>query len=358
MTRTGSKGVGTTLLAALIAGALGSCSRQTVELGEAHRLPRPEQLTLPAPGPAVSRSDTITELSMRNVLFHVDDEVRMNVHRLRGRMRALDGSHIVSFDDKQGTEVDVAAAEIALTSRTLSILLNRYVFGFKGSPIHDLVVKTDGDQIVQTGTMHKLIDIPFKMRAQLSVDTTGWIRIHPTKVEICNLDGQKLLAAVGSSLEKLLDLKGAVGVKATGNDLLINPMLTLPPPKIVGRMTAIRIEGDDIVQTFGAASDNLLPATPSPAANYLYFHGGTIKFGKLYMVASDLMTVDGDPTDPFDFYMDYYHTMLVAGYHVTLPNYGLITYMPDFDDIGTERGRIVAPGALGLNRERGAGSGY
>src|SRR3954466_15449385 len=83
------------------------CTRQTVELGEAHRLPSPEQLTLPVPGQVAMRSDTITELSMRNVLFHVDDEVRLNVRRLRGRMKALDGSHIVNFDDKKGLEVDV-----------------------------------------------------------------------------------------------------------------------------------------------------------------------------------------------------------------------------------------------------------
>src|ERR1043166_967708 len=169
------------------------CTHQTVELGEAHRLPSPEQLTLPVPGPVISRSDTITELSMRNVLFHVDDEIRLQVRRLRGRMRALDGSHIVSFDDKANLETDVASGEIALSSRALSILLNRYVFSFKGSPIRDLVVHTDGDEIVQSGTMHKLIDIPFTMRAQLAIDSTGWIRIHPTKVEICNLDGQKTL---------------------------------------------------------------------------------------------------------------------------------------------------------------------
>jgi hypothetical protein len=313
-----------------------------VDLGDAHRLPSPEQLTLPPPAAIASRSDTVTTLTMRNVLFHVDDQIRLDVRRLRGRMRAVDGSNVVNFDDKSVDELDIGAAEIALTSRDLSLMLNRYVFGWKGSPIRDLVVHTDGDQIVQTGTMHKIIDIPFKMWAALSVDTTGWIRIHPTKIEICDLDGQKLLKAVGSSLQALLDLRGGKGVRAEGNDLLIDPLLTLPPPKISGRMTAIRVEGDDIVQTFGAATDVALAPTPVQATNYLYFHGGTIKFGKLYMVGSDLMTVDGDPSDPFDFYMDYYHTMLVNGYHITLPNYGLVTYMPDFDDVGTERGRIVA----------------
>ena len=75
-------------------------------------------------------------------------------------------------------------------------------------------------------------------------------------------------------------------------------------------------------------------------ANYIYFRGGNMRFGKLVMVATDLLTVDGDPSDPFDFYLDYYHTQLVAGYHTTSPNYGLVTYMPDFNDLGTAKGRI------------------
>ena len=336
-----SSSAGIIIIAAL---AEFGCVRQKVELSDAHRLPSPDDIVMPTPEAAARGADTITEIAMRNVDFHVDDDARFEVRRLSGRIRALDGSHVVSFDDKNAVEIDMASAEVALTPKAMSLILNRYVFGFKGSPIRDLVITTDGDEIEQTGTMHKLIDIPFKMRAQLSVDTSGWIRVHPTKIEICNLDGQKLLKAVGSSLEKMLDLRNGKGVKAEGNDLLIDALASLPPPKIAGRLSAIRVANGKIIQTFGPATSTTVLAPPVDAQNYLYFRGGTIKFGKLYMVKADLLTVDGDPADPFDFYMDYYHTMLVNGYHVTLPNYGLVTYMPDFDDIGTARGRIVAGG--------------
>jgi hypothetical protein len=333
-------------VAAIAAGCLLSCVRQRVDLGEAHRLPLPDEIVLPVPRAVSASADTITELAMQNVSFHVDDDARLGVRRLRGRMRALNGSHIVSFDDKTGLAVDIASAEVALTPKSLSIILNRYVFGYKGSPLKDLVVRTEGDHIVQTGTMHKLIDIPFEMTAELSIADDGWIKVHPTRIDICNLDGQKLLKAVGSSLQSLLDLSGAKGARVVGNDLFLNPMIALPPPKMIGTATGIRVESGDVVETFGPPPASAA-APPIPASNYLYFHGGTIKFGKLYMVDADLMTVDADPSDPFDFYMDYYHTQLVAGYHITLANYGLVTYMPDFDDIGTAKGKVIGPAGGG-----------
>jgi hypothetical protein len=110
------------------------------------------------------------------------------------------------------------------------------------------------------------------------------------------------------------------------------------------------VVGDEIVQTFGGADAPGVETLPPPLAakSYIYFRGGTVKFGKLFMVLADLETIDSDPSDPFDFYLDYYNSQLVAGYHVTLPNYGLVAYMPDFDDLGTplgraEPGRSAAP---------------
>ena len=333
----------------LLTTILGSCAHQTVDLTDAHRLPTPEEIVFPVPGAVSAAPDTVTEMAMQNVAFHVDDNVRLGVRRLRGRMRATNGSHIVMLDDKTKLELDMASSEIALTAKNLSVILNRYVFGFKGSPLKGLVVRTEGDHIVQTGTMHKLIDIPFEITAALSVSEEGWIRIHPTRIKICGLDGEKLLKVVGSSLQALLDLSGGKGVKAVGNDLLINPLASLPPPTIVGTLTSIRVEGDDIVQDFGELNaPGSAPLTPPvAAANYIYFKGGTLQLGKLYMVSADLMAIDADPSDPFDFYLDYYHTQLVAGYHITRPNDGLVVYMPDFDDIGTPKGKVAAPAQAG-----------
>ncbi len=340
-----SLGIGTGAALSLLLLLLAGGCYPPAELGPAQRAPLPENLVLPSPDMVHAPSDSLTEASMRNVLFYLDDDIRLRIRHLRGRMHDRRDQGIIILDDKEVLLLEISRAEIALTEGDLSLLLNRYVFGYPGAPLRNLVVRTEGDQIVQTGVLHKFIDIPFTMTASLSVTEEGWIRIHPDEMGICGLDGKPLLRAVGASLEDILDLSEAEGVRVEGNDLLLNPLEILPPPKISGRLAEVRVEGDQVVQVFAPSGGAELPPLPPPvsAENYVYFQGGTIRFGKLYMVLSDLLTIDTDPEDPFDFYLDFYHSQLVAGYHVTSPDYGLVTYMPDFDDLDTPKGRPTAP---------------
>lgn len=340
-----SFGAGVGVLLSLLLLLLSGGCYPPAELGPAHRAPLPTSLVLPDPSEVYAPSDSLTEAAMRNILFHLDDDIHLRIRYLRGRMHDRREQGIVLLDDKEALLLEIARAEVALTQADLSLLLNRYVFGYPGAPLRNLVVRTEGDRIIQSGVLHKIIDIPFTMTASLSVTGDGWIRIHPDEMGICGLDGKPLLRAVGASLEDILDLSDARGVRVEGNDLLLNPLEILPPPKLSGRLASIRVEGDQVVQVFGtpdAPEPTPLPL-PVAAENYVYFRGGTIRFGKLYMVVSDLLAIDTDPEDPFDFYLDYYHSQLVAGYHVTSPDYGLVTYMPDFDDLDSPNKRPPPP---------------
>src|SRR5438132_13027229 len=70
---------------------------------------------------------------------------------------------------------------------------------------------------------------------------------------------------------------------------------------------------------------------------YMDFRGGTLRMGKLLMVDADMQVVDTDPSDPFDFFIDRYNDQLVAGFTRNQPNYALLVFMRDFNDVGTER---------------------
>ena len=104
--------------------------------------------------------------------------------------------------------------------------------------------------------------------------------------------------------------------------------LALPPPKMQGAVTAVRIEGDQIVQTFGKDVQ-----TKPSKSNYMWYRGGVLKFGKLTMHDTDLRMVDADPRDPFDFSPEHYNDHLVAGYSKTTASGGLIVHMPDYTKI-------------------------
>jgi hypothetical protein len=67
----------------------------------------------------------------------------------------------------------------------------------------------------------------------------------------------------------------------------------------------------------------------------MYYRGGTLRFGKLTMADTDLLLVDADQKDPFDFSPERYNDQLVAGYSKNTRAHGLIVYMPDLNDLGS-----------------------
>jgi len=92
-----------------------------------------------------------------------------------------------------------------------------------------------------------------------------------------------------------------------------------------------------VFEQFGAEKPTHSITPPTASHNFMYYRGGTLRFGKLTMVDADLMLVDDDPTDPFDFSPAEYKRQLVTGYSKITQDNGLVTHMPDLADI-TKRG--------------------
>jgi hypothetical protein len=338
------------VLAFLLVVATGCFARQPIVLGPAHRFPPAGTLVLDAPA-GTGVSDTVTQASMRNILFHLDDDTNLHVHRLQGRMHDLRHTGIIQLDDKNSLLLEIQDGTLGMSADDLTRLLNRYVFGYRGAPLTDLRAQFTGSQMVLSGTLHKGAALPFEMTAGVSLTPDEKLRVHPSSVRLCGADGLALLHALGLHLSDMLDLSGARGVSADGNDLLLDPFEILPPPRISGHLTAVRIGGGEIVQVFGQG-DAALPAVPVPADGFVYFRGGTLRFGKLFMVGADMEAIDTDASDPFDFYLDYYSSQLVAGYHVTTERGGMVAYFPDFSDLGVPAGRVAPPAVSTAPAER------
>src|SRR5947209_5922637 len=226
------------------------------------------------------------------------------------------------------------AQEIGMNATSLDILMNRYIFGYPNPPLRNLHAGFAGKQLKQTGIIHKIVDIPFTMFADVSV-SNGLLRIHPTKLDICGINGLGLLKAVDMTMQKMLKLPKERGISAQGNDLLLDPNVALPPPKVELHLVAVRVENEELVQVFDAGRH--LPALALPHAeekNTMYFRSGTLRMGKLLMVDADMQVADTDPSDPFDFMIDRYNEQLVAGFTRNQPDYALLVFMRDFNDLG------------------------
>ena len=290
---------------------------------------------LPAnPAPAKVAADTLTTVDMRNVDYYVDPGIALRIRGLHGRMQSRRGGAIL-FDDKTSFVIAIDNAEVGLTGPDMSVLLNKYVFGYKGAPLSNLKVTVSGNEIIQKGTLHKVASLPFEIRATLSVTPEGQIRIHPVRTEILGLHVDKLMKGLGLSLEKIINLSRAKGAHVDGSDIFLSPDSILPPPEIRGKVTAVRLEGGQIVMTFGRASSATTTAstTDPTVRNYMYYRGGTLRFGKLMMLDADMLITDLDPADAFRFDLDRYQPQLVAGYSKTLKSGGLEVWMKDIDKL-------------------------
>jgi len=275
-----------------------------------------------------------TRLQMQNVDFYVDARIPLRIRRLDGTIRSKVGGP-VSLDDKRSFIIHVNAGEVGLTGPDLSALLNNYVFNYAGAPLRNIRVTTSGSQIVQKGTLHKVFPMPFEIRATLSVTQDGRIRIHPVRTEILGLHVDALMRGLGLALDEVINLKKAKGASVSGNDIFLDPTLILPPPQIEGRVTGVRVEGSEVVQTFGPPGEiRLGPIPDSTQRNYMFYRGGRLQFGKLMMLDAEMLITDLDPADPFRFELDNYQPQLIAGYSKTLKSGGLVVFMRDRDKLG------------------------
>jgi hypothetical protein len=282
--------------------------------------------------PLVIASKGPTRVTMQNVDFQIAEGVVLRISALDGEMRSVKRD-VVDLDDKLSYVLTVDSGNVALTASDLTNLMNHFVFAYPGAPLKNLKVSFRGTSLGLTGTLHKGVNIPFDLTSEVTLTPDVRMRLHPTKIKIFGVNGAVLMKALGINLQKMLDLSKAKGVVVEGNDLLLSPLMVLPPPVIRGRIVSVRVGPRGLEQLFAPARGtphvDATPPADSSARNYLHFYGGTLHFGKLYMTDAELLIVDTDQDTPFDFDNDHYQRQLVAGHSRTLANLGLEVYMPD-----------------------------
>src|SRR6185312_75196 len=112
----------------------------------------------------------------------------------------------------------------------------------------------------------------------LSVTPDGKIRLHAEKIKALHLPAKGLMDLFGIEIADLIKSGKVNGVTAEKDDLILDPAKALPAPHIEGKVTAVRLEGNNIVQVFGDPQKYkwamcqlritwLIPGTGSNSAN-------------------------------------------------------------------------------------------
>jgi hypothetical protein len=279
-------------------------------------------------------------VQMRHVDYHVDSTIVMRIDFLRGELRPTSPEHSPYFDDKNSFILAIDSARVHLAPAALGELLNRYTFNYPGSPLQHLQLSVEKGQLRQQGTMR---GISFNMLGDLSLTPAGELRLHPTSVKAVGIGVGGLMNMFGLNLEKLVKLRGVRGVRIEKDDFFLTPAELLPPPLVKGQVNAVAVTDTAVSLVFHPADSSKVKelAVPDPkATNYMYYQGNMLRFGKLTMHDTDMLILDANPEDPFDFWLDRYKAQLVAGYSRTRSDQGLTVVMQDFSkapELKTER---------------------
>jgi hypothetical protein len=290
-----------------------------------------EQSLSVAPAPVGTSASTRTQVEMVNVNIHLDAALILHVHYLSGQFVPTRKGQPPAFDDKRSYLVAIDSAEVGVSAASMTHALNTYVFNAPDSPLKNVTLTIEGNQIKQTGTLNKGPGIPFEMVGTISATADGRLRIQPTQVKAAHVPVKGLMKLLGLDMAKVMNTRKTKGVSVEGNDIILDATQMMPPPLMRGRITSVSIQGDQIVQTFGTA--RIPQARTLQGGNYMRYRGGVLRFGKLTMNDTDMKLIDADPTDPFDFFPDHYQEQLVAGYSKNTNTGGLLVYMPDYDKI-------------------------
>jgi hypothetical protein len=266
-------------------------------------------------------------IEMRNVRLHVAPDAVLDVKFLSGTLNSV-SSHPPVFDDQHSFTMSVTDGEMAIDAASLTVLVNR-AFDYQGSALSDLRVSFEDGHLVQKGTLKKGVKVPFAIVADVSTTADGLLHVHPVKVKTAGIPTTKLMSLFGVELDDILKGRPDRGITFRDNDLFLDSGRMLPAPETRGKLTKAFVRGDRLVQVFGRGAARFARS----GDNYIWFRGGTIRFGRLTMSDADLKLIDMDPKDPFDFFSARYNEQLVAGYSKNTPQHALRTYMPDFSDL-------------------------
>lgn len=297
----------------------------------------------PAPSPdmpsAASTAGTPeaapTTVYAHNLMLRKGPDFRIYVRWLRGNMMRTRREVNPTFDDPETFFLDVKSGVIRANIGDIGNFLN--AGGVADSPLKNVTLLAEGDQIKLKGTLHKLIPLPVELLGSIAATADNRIQLQVTKLSVLKIPLKGLLGGLNISVSDLIQPKGIPGIEVSGNDIFFDTLKLLPPPHIRGQLTKVRVVTPDIEEIFGNGEDTV--ARVEQWRNFLRLSDGTIDFGKLTMHHVDLIMVDLSDDAWFDLDLNNYQNQLVSGYTRMTPEAGLQIFMPDLDNVPKSKGR-------------------
>jgi hypothetical protein len=289
-----------------------------------------------ASGTTVGRTSSVlepTNIYAHNLMLRKGPTgFRVYVRWLRGQVARTSRNTNPSLDDPESFYIDVKNGVIHTNVGDLANFLNE---GISNSPLKNVKLSGDGDQLKLKGTLHKVIPLPIEVISTIGVAPDNRIQIHVTKINLLKIPFKKLLAGLNVTAASLFPSTDIPGVEVKDNDIYLDTGSAAPAPHIRGQLTSVRIINPDFQQIYGNAQEDVTRV--EQWRNFMHLQGGTLDFGKLTMRHVDLMMVDLSKNAWFDLDLTNYQDQLVHGYTRMTPEAGLQIFMPSLEEIPADK---------------------
>jgi hypothetical protein len=282
-----------------------------------------------APVADVSAESGPTRVYAHNLMLRKGPNFRIYVRWLRGEVTRTGRGTNPSFDDPESFFLNVKTGVIRANIGDIGGFLN--AGGIARSPLKNIKLAADGDQVKLNGTLHKIVPLPIEMTGTVAAATGNRIRLHVTKLNVLKIPFKGLLGVFHVDVSDLFQPRGIPGIEVSGNDILFDTQTLLPAPHIRGELTKVRVVSPDIEEVYGNAEKDV--SRVEQWRNFLRLREGTLDFGKLTMRHVDLIMIDVSNDAWFDLDLAHYQEQLVNGYTRMTPQAGLQIFMPDLDNI-------------------------
>jgi hypothetical protein len=269
-----------------------------------------------------------TKVYAHNLLLRKGPNFRVYVRWLRGEMERTRRDVNPSFDDPDSFVLDIKAGVLRANMGDIGNFLNA---SLEKSPLTNIKLSGDGDQIKLSGTLHKVVPLPVEMTATIAAIPDNRIQLHVTKLNVLKIPLKAVLGGLHIDVSDLFNPQNMPGVHVSGNDIIFDTQTLLPPPHMRGQLTRVRIVNPDLEEVYGNAKDEVTRV--EQWRNFLRLRDGTIDFGRLTMHPVDLIMIDLSNDAWFDLDLTHYQDQLVNGYTRMTPQAGLQIFMPDLDEI-------------------------
>ena len=278
-----------------------------------------------ARGPTPSSDSGPTSVHAHNLMLRKGPSFRIYVRWLRGQLVRTRSSVNPSFDDPDSFSIYIKTGVIRANIGDISNYLN--ASGIANSPLKNVSLSGDGDQIKLKGTVHKVIPIPIELDGTIEAMPDSRIHIHVTKLDVLKVP----LGGFHIKISDVFHPANVDGLELSGNDILLDTQKLLPAPHIRGQLTKVRVVNPDLEEIYGDARTDV--ERVQQWRNFLQLRGGTIDFGKLTMHHVDLIMIDISKDPWFNLDLANYQAQLVNGYTRMTPQAGMQIFMPDLREI-------------------------